>query len=236
MKQGRLAQQLITPATSGAPNAFKNKLVLSDFQGFDNPRAGNILQSIYSVTFSTVHDDYFVFFKERIEMYPEMREFLSRKLAGEVVVDLGCGNENIPHAARFLETLGASVYIGVDRIIRNPYQTAEEHGLEKIALLLDDSDMLRFVSNLPSGSVNFMLNGIDALVFTAMGGVGRYQEHLSEEIARATKNGGLVFGRGSEPIEEDLRGEPALSRLFVDLKRLVDPLDWSVDSFLFEKK
>jgi hypothetical protein len=52
------------------------------------------------------------------------------------------------------------------------------------------AEMLDFVCKMPDGSADFTINGVDS----ALIGHEPYRDRLFQEIARATRSGGVVFG------------------------------------------
>ncbi len=62
-----------------------------------------------------------------------------------------------------------------------------------IKKLIVRSDMLDFASRIKDGSVNLTLNGIDSFIIKDP----KYHEALANEIARAAKPGGIIFGNHS---------------------------------------
>lgn len=72
------------------------------------------------------------------------------------------------------------------------------------------ADALDFARRLPPNSVNFTINGMDLLIF--MRSIPHqylhdYIEALKEEVIRATKEGGIIFGSGTTIIDEDIENK-----------------------------
>ena len=124
-------------------------------------------------------------------------ELFREKLNGEVLVDPGGGN--LPF---FASHFGARAYIGVNRSFNTQVNTIgsdriidrEKEGDTDLIIL--EGDMLEFVSRINSDSVNFVMNGVDFSIIQDE----RYNQAIAKEMIRATKPGGLIFGRSAFPI------------------------------------
>jgi len=119
---------------------------------------------------------------------------LKRALKGSLLIDPGCGPGNYTSTFNVAVEQGVKTYIGVDLAL-------DEESIDKVEdteEILVRSDMLRFIAQINSGVANFVFNGIDFLR-------GNYLDYVVNEIERATKEGGLVFGVGSEPIVDELK-------------------------------
>ncbi len=123
------------------------------------------------------------------------------KLEEKVLVDIGCGT-HYRDMVRLAGIYGAGKYLGADMRVQDSEWT--HHGM---GVVVARSDMLEFVSRLPSGSANFLINGIDFL-----GSDERYLRLMIGELARAAYSGGVIFGRGSEPVEGALEQSPHFAR------------------------
>ncbi|MBT9169089.1 MAG: hypothetical protein DDT19_02441 [Syntrophomonadaceae bacterium] len=137
-------------------------------------------------------------YEKCIERNSRINNFLKQHLAGEVLIDLGGGTG---YMKKFLKNLGVCTYINVDRTlgsnetIANPNPSLPIHeetseGLHKIDV---NADMLDFIARLRNDSANFILNGIDSFVISDK----KYHKALAQELIRATKQGGLIFGNDS---------------------------------------
>lgn len=122
---------------------------------------------------------------------------LKNKLDDEILVDLGCGRQPVIELA---EKVGARVLIGVDRYSigsendsPSPQKVVEEPIRENGQTVLVREDLLKFVSHIPDNSANFTINGIDDDIIKNKD----YQKALAKEIIRATKKGGIIFGKNS---------------------------------------
>jgi len=127
---------------------------------------------------------------------PRAWRVVKRKLKGQVLIDLGCGL-NYGKIIRIASKVKVAKYYGVDKVINKE----SHYVVEGVEVNLFNKDMLEFCSKLTTNSCNFVMNGIDFL--DQMG--GNYLDLFIAEVTRATRRGGIVFGRGSQPIEEKLR-------------------------------
>jgi len=128
-----------------------------------------------------------------------VKRVLERTLKDAVVFDIGCGRN---HSLLRISDLPrqTKACIGVDLVARDSYTR-----IEPVDFIMYQSDMLQFLAQIYSGTGDFIFNGIDFLY-------GSYLDAVADEVERATKEGGVVFGRGSQPIENKL----AESGSFVD--------------------
>lgn len=132
----------------------------------------------------------------------EMGSMLKKHLSGDILIDLGCGNQNfIPNLA---EALGAKRYIGVDIVVAE--NASQRNGFER-AVFKDD--MLLFVSKLPDNYGSFFVAGAEdyggegiQLPYVSGGEEveyeadilpSEYMTHLLKEVFRATRAGGLLI-------------------------------------------
>jgi len=151
------------------------------------------------------------------EKFAESRakEYLSQKLKGKILVDLGCGPDPRPSVAG---KFGADTYIGVDKFNvgerddnrapkPDPFTNVSKKSPEKARKysegadsILVRADMLDFVSRLPSNSVNFMMDYVNGDIINR----DEYVEAVVEELARATEEGGVVLMYSSEPFAREI--------------------------------
>lgn len=146
-------------------------------------------------------------------------EFLKTKLKGDVLVDLGSGGGRVSAIYSFADV---KTDIGVEKFHsgRGPLDATEPEfacsyprsgGGETFHISVRD-DMLDFVARVKNDSSLFMLNGIDYSILPNP----EYRMALAEEIIRATKEGGIVFGLGHLGWIEDyfskLKGEFKMSK------------------------
>ena len=141
-------------------------------------------------------------------------ETVKAALRGGILIDLGCGASIFSRywMTKFANDAGARHYVGVDvhfpwntegyvKELFGEFKDVEPVGEMRVTLV--EADMLRFASAVRDGSANFVMNGIDGCVLgylshpTATGG---YEEALGNEMVRATKKSGIVFGHRSEPL------------------------------------
>jgi len=165
--------------------------------------------------------------------FPHARDFLKQRLAGDILVDLGGRTGSFSLA---YHQFGVATYINVDRDYDgeklnysvNPLAALNEADIGDLHKLNVKADMLDFVARMRDGSANFMLNGID---FASVPGGERYHEALAQELVRATKPGGLVFGINAtvDHIWRDMRDKAPLSDQSLDLPSVIH------DSFVYQK-
>jgi hypothetical protein len=121
-------------------------------------------------------------------------EFFAR-LRGKTLVDLACGPE-WSSIASVAKQFGVAKYTGVDKQDFRDYLELDFSPMQVEHFPLD---MLRFVSGLPHGSANFIINHVDnALLGSAS---MPYSYALAMEIARATEPRGLVIGANAMPLD-----------------------------------
>lgn len=85
------------------------------------------------------------------------------------------------------------------------------------------AEMLDFVCKMPDGSADFTINGVDS----ALIGHQPYRDRLFQEIARATRSGGVVFGVNTTHMSmfEKLGFKPIIqSGYFNGMQAYVKPL------------
>lgn len=131
----------------------------------------------------------------------EMGSVLKKHLAGDTLIDLGCGNQKfIPNLA---EALGVRRYIGVDIAVTDNASKSNDF---EIATFKDD--MLLFVSRLPDNYGSFFVAGAEDYggegiqrPYVSGGGEveyeadilpSEYMTQLLKEIFRTTRVGGLL--------------------------------------------
>ncbi len=144
---------------------------------------------------------------ERFEhAFGELRETMRKKLQGKTLVDLGCNIGFSRWQTReIILNMRIAKYIGVD------LDTKEiEYEQDGVKISIMQTEMLNFISRLPTASVNFMLTGIDSSVINVKG----YTRELAAELYRATEKGGLVFGSSSEVFR--FLEETGFERIFSD--------------------
>ena len=164
------------------------------------------------------------------------RNFFRQRLSGQPLIDLGGGEGVMMNLAT---DFGVSEYINVDRgygdLPLNPYEIGHSGQLNPSSITLDvHADMLDFVARLKDNAANFTINGIDNIIVND----SAYHRVLAQELIRATRPGGLIFGIHSNVLHEILRliQEKNLPIRAVDLKqetgyRLIAPLGYDI----FEK-
>jgi hypothetical protein len=166
-----------------------------------------------------------------------LNDCLRNYLADKILVDLGGGQGEMGDIAH---DFGASTYINVERApydeteAIDPSTPIEHQRKENFLSLRVHADMLDFVSRLRDGSIdNFVINGIDTYIIDNP----RYHDALVKEILRATKKGGLIFGRSSDVLEDMERHVQACEyeKRPIDLPvRLMEHVEFS-NSIFFEK-
>ncbi|GEM_PF-2223321 len=159
---------------------------------------------------------YVTWFFKSVKENHALRDFLAGKLSGQTVVDLGCGSSSsVEIALKMMEMFGASKYVAVDlspsvwsaKLIEKANMKGE------IEAALVREDMVLFAASLKDSSVNFLISGIDdsTLCDKEPRTVSRRDwygiEHihwrwkaLASDIARATVQGGIVFGNDRSAI------------------------------------
>ena len=131
------------------------------------------------------------FFNLVVNENPEVQEIFSKKLAGEIIIDIGCGSKS-DFVLESLDKYNIKEYVGVDKELPEEIEQElksyrKEH---KYNINYKESDMLIFLSKLPDKSVNIIMNGIDDDILTN----DEYWKKLVEEITRVVKDGGIFTG------------------------------------------
>lgn len=125
--------------------------------------------------------------------------YLENKLRDSTLIDLGGGG-----ACSAVESIfPVKEYVSVDKFIysskdeshvRGAYEPVSAYEQESQMHIEIEDDMLDFVARVQSNSSNFMMNGIDTIILPN----SDYWKALAAELMRATKEGGIVFGIGSD--------------------------------------
>ncbi|MEK7208282.1 MAG: hypothetical protein AAB699_01905 [Patescibacteria group bacterium] len=149
------------------------------------------------------------------EDYKKVLPYLKLRLQGQLLIDLGGNLSKQGVMVQLAKKCGATSYINVDteyvpkgtlpfgdnydpyrgmkRDDTYPLLSEAERKREMLALNVQ-ADMLNFTARLPHNSANFVMNGIDFDIVEKP----EYWNALEEEITRATRVGGVLFGYGSE--------------------------------------
>ncbi|GEM_PF-5038574 len=211
---------------------------LADLLGYQNPNYrfgdGGYVDMIYKTRLDLIDSglmDYSKVFFELIseKEKPLVESLLREKLKERPLVDLGSGS-NLAILRRLAEIGVQAEYIGVDLdfndlrqrnkrdAVLDPKSKPEiditdllgvkrQEGSMAIATLVQ-ADMLHFISQLQSRSVNITVNGInDSLPGSQTARDSGYFRALAQEIERVVPAGGLVFGCGATPIFSYLNQE-----------------------------
>jgi hypothetical protein len=175
----------------------RQQVPIRRFQSYDNPKKAEIARAKQGMDFRYLSTSFSMSLFHSKHFFN--MDLLSKKLAGRVLVDAGCGNCS-GRMEQLARELGAATYIGVD--INRESETRHRG---KMGILVKRGDMLEFISRLPAESANFLLCGIDFVRDKT------YRSLMIEEMARAAMPGGIIFGRGSEPVENALRRSKVFS-------------------------
>ncbi len=182
-----------------------------------------------------------------------VKTYFASKLRGNILVDLGCGREDksvdaMLWLARYSK---AQSYIGVDANygggeIEDPFTAIRRDKKRQLDFWVPNTKekaipqeltvrahMLDFISRLPDNSANFAFNGIDPDIIPD----NDYLMALMDEFVRATRVGGIVFGKNSEVYFTKKYGKRM--RLMNESVGLriphKGPAGWSSDMFVYEK-
>lgn len=178
--------------------------------------------------------------------------YLSNKLVGEFLIDIGGGFDN--YMAELAKISGVKTYINVEVNLNekgdgmgnkvpigkefDPYTGYPDSAGTQFEHLSDENmhrsmeqinvkaDMLNFVARLPDNSCNFAINGIDYEIAQTP----EYRKALMEELVRATRIGGVLFGIGSDIWKNDSR----LKLMGIELE-FDDPDNPHYQNMIFEK-
>lgn len=146
------------------------------------------------------------------------RAYFREKLTGETLIDVGGGRGRQTENLRALaKKSGVQTYINVDLgKVLDPYtalpaepidywQLPPEERARPMDEYLVEADMLDFVARIPNNSSHFAVNGIDSHVLSYEKEGDEYANALFEEMVRATKVGGILFGIESDIWQRDER-------------------------------
>tara|TARA_Y100000034_G_C6823313_1_gene371032 strand:+ start:189 stop:755 length:567 start_codon:yes stop_codon:yes gene_type:complete len=125
--------------------------------------------------------------------HKDVAEVLSHSIPGTPLLDLGAGPRSYWNAERVAEVYNAEAYIGVDLGLTS-YSNWKHNSMPSFLI---PGDMLLNVAKVNTRSANFTFNGIDWCY-------GDYGEAIVDEVERAVKPKGVVFGVGSEAIVYNL--------------------------------
>jgi hypothetical protein len=206
------------------PTQEEKPFSLKEFLSYENPNKGQYENLIRVVAASQSHYDIEDMdeartnfdFKWRLalrqEQGKELLNYLSQKIGGEILIDLGGSSGSMESVARIV---GAKTYITVDKYIAKDspvdvyanLSTQSKKNASDPDKVMVKADLLEFVSKLPDASVNVTINGIDGLIIPE----SDYHKALANEIIRVAKNGGVVFGINADSLEL-LQSEPSMER------------------------
>lgn len=167
-------------------------------------------------------------------------EFFRTRLSGNVLVDLGGGAGTMKGPSRIWEV---GTYVNVDRGVYG--KLINEASLSDATTAVADkveaglhingvnADILEFVTRMQTGVGNFSINGIDKFIVDDP----QYNQALAQEIVRATKTGGLIFGIESDVFENfKIMATADKSPIRkIDVERELDYPEEMVDLNVFEK-
>jgi hypothetical protein len=131
----------------------------------------------------------------------EIIEYLQKKLKGQMLLDLGCGQSvpsimDLPQIFDLVWAADVGTYVGVDLSKSNPVPPQKApfrmSKFDNESYYIED-DMLLRLARTPSNSVNTVINGIDDMIIQS----DKYISALATEIVRTCKPGGIIFGRYS---------------------------------------
>ena len=153
--------------------------------------------------------------KERVVCegrFIRLKAYLEQKLRGVPLVNLGAGRESNTDDTsynRYVKTFKPAEYIRVDKFFKVPDGVIDIRDEIKgmIECIWKDetapritnvkSDMLLFAENLPEGSANFILSGIDSCIIPSP----EYHQALAQELERKIPIGGIIIGANSEALK-----------------------------------
>jgi len=199
------------------PNPEKGSVSLHDLLTHENPNAARY-QGLIQRQMQAYGDTFLPHrFSERwtgdASPFEEegVRNFFAEKLQGGLLIDPGCSDSDaMRYTARLFK---AKTYIGIDLGKKlDPYvgypptdprlRFMPSTNNPPCVELKVKADMLDFISHLPDNSANFSVNGIDDSIIL----VAEYDEAFWNEIKRATRLGGIIFGYESRLSHFDAKG------------------------------
>lgn len=138
---------------------------------------------------------------------------IRQRVAGRLLIDIGGGGvvDNMAgrlqslaqryHAAAFINVDRYAIDLNSEKVSLAPtVDLATEFGVRPppgLRSMLCKADMLDFLTRLPDGCCNIVMNGIDSFVIH----YADYRRRLTEEIARVVAPGGVAFGIHAEPLQ-----------------------------------
>lgn len=170
------------------------------------------------------------------DLSQEGMKYFKEKLQNGLLIDIGGGAGQLMEAVA--KKFGVDKYVNVDICIgkpRDPYTgyirtekdfslLSEEERKQPMQGFDVSADMLDFVARIPNNSASFVINGIDMYVLRTE----EYRKALFNEIMRATKMGGILFGVGSDIWYKDARLRSMAEQLGFDSM-------WDREKEVFEK-
>tara|TARA_Y100000034_G_C6900437_1_gene416312 strand:- start:1295 stop:1924 length:630 start_codon:yes stop_codon:yes gene_type:complete len=135
---------------------------------------------------------------------PELNILLRERIPLSPLFDIGAGPMSYGNVLGIAEEYNAEAYMGIDIAFTETEKIGWEEEILKQFLI--SGDMLETISKINSNSANFSFNGIDFIS-------GEYLEAIIKELKRTTKDGGIIFGRGSELVEWALYEEESFREI-----------------------
>lgn len=167
-------------------------------------------------------------------------DFFRTRLSENVLVDLGGGAGTMKGPSRVWEV---GTYVNVDRgvygklVNENSPSDATTAVADKVEAGLHingvNADILEFVTKMRNGVGNFTINGIDHYIVDDP----KYNQALAQEIVRAMKTGGLVFGVESDIFQyfQTMASADKSPIRKIDVARELDYPEEMLDLNIFEK-
>lgn len=114
--------------------------------------------------------------------------FFTHVLQGALLTDLGSGKSSFMRS--FAKRFGVKLLLEIDLFYENKDKAQPDH----VRIISVRDDMLKTVARMPNDCSNFTINAIGFELITNR----NYHAALAEELVRATKPGGIIFGWGSD--------------------------------------
>ncbi len=191
-------------------------IVLPQFLSFDNPQDPDYMRLRAGINY--LEGGSREVWQESIARMletPALKDYLSSKLKGEILVDCGGGREEF--MLRIAAGWQVGTYINIDGRLSeydksahwqeyNEPMPGKEPAMRFVMGFRDpkteqstqvqgiSGEMLRVIARFPNHSANFVVNGID---YDSNTEKDSHWRALVAEITRATRKGGVVFGYGT---------------------------------------
>jgi len=130
---------------------------------------------------SDVHAEYSLDILRYIKENKNAVDYFKEKLEGEIVLDLGCGEQK--YMAEFCSDMGVKLYAGIDK------ENVKKQKLPGDSWILLEGDLFELLNSIEDDSVHCIANGVIETLR-----IWEQRERLWEETRRIIRPKGLFFG------------------------------------------